>query len=45
MINIPCFFVYIALIAWLAVFVGLINDLVSAVGRAIRHQNIEERFP
>jgi tellurite resistance protein TehA-like permease len=44
LLKIPRFFIYIALIAWLAAFVGLIKSLVSKVGRAIRHQSIEERL-
>lgn len=34
LLNIPRFFVYIALTAWLAAFVGLIRSLVSGVNRA-----------
>jgi hypothetical protein len=43
-VNIPRFFVYIALIAWLAAFVGLIKILAHGVGRAIRHQSVEGRL-
>jgi tellurite resistance protein TehA-like permease len=45
LLNIPRFFVYIALIAWLAAFVGLIKSMASGMGRAIRRQSIEERLP
>jgi tellurite resistance protein TehA-like permease len=45
LLNIPRFFIYIALIAWLAAFVGLIKSLASGMGRAIRRQSIEERLP
>jgi tellurite resistance protein TehA-like permease len=45
LLSIPRFFVYIALIAWLAAFVGLVKSLAHGVGRAIRHQSIEERLP
>lgn len=45
LLNIPRFFVYIALIAWLAAFVGLIRSLVSGVSRAVRQQKIEEQLP
>jgi tellurite resistance protein TehA-like permease len=45
LLNIPRFFVYIALIAWLTAFVGLIRSLVSGVSLAVRHQSIEDRLP
>lgn len=45
LLSIPRFFVYIALIAWLAAFVGLVKSLVSGVDRAIRHQSVEKRLP
>jgi tellurite resistance protein TehA-like permease len=45
LLNIPRFFVYIALIAWLAAFVGLIRSIVSGVSLAVRHQRIEEQVP
>ncbi|MCG3160791.1 MAG: hypothetical protein JMDDDDMK_01866 [Acidobacteria bacterium] len=45
LLNIPRFFIYVALIAWLAAFVGLIRSLVIGVSRAVRLPKIEERLP
>jgi tellurite resistance protein TehA-like permease len=45
LLNIPRFFFYIALIAWLAAFVGLVKSLASGIGRAISRQSVEERPP
>ena len=42
LLIIPRFFVYLALTAWLAAFVGLVKSLVPAMGRTIRHQSIGE---
>ena len=45
LVAIPRFFVYIALTAWLATFVGLIRSVVSGVSLAVRHPKIEEQLP
>jgi tellurite resistance protein TehA-like permease len=37
LLNIPRFFVYIALFAWLAAFVGLVKSLAPGVGGAFEH--------
>jgi tellurite resistance protein TehA-like permease len=44
LLNIPRFFVYVALIAWLWAFVGLVKSLATGAGRAIRRQGAEERL-